>query len=199
LTVVIVCGYGKNWYGIQKYVWHALDKASNAKVKAVIFSGGDTTNESTGGPWEFKTEAEVMGAIAKSEISITGKMTRIILEEKAYNTLTNMLYSKKMIDDENEKIIIVCNEAHLLKVRMAAIKVFGLKSTQKQISFFQLTTGEIENLKILIKTIPEVLGYFIRPIGRRIEYEQWRQRTGRNEQLNFKQFCQKFRNAGELL
>jgi hypothetical protein len=202
LTKAVVCGYGKDWYGIQKYVWYALNIASRARVKAIIFSGGDTTDESTGGPWEFRTEAGVMGAIAKAEISITGKRMRIFLEEEAYNTLTNMLYSKQMIGDENEEIIIVCNETHLWKVKMAAIKVFGLRSVISQrISFcsFPLTTGKSENLKILIKTVPETIGYFFRPLGKRIEYLQWRRRTGRNKNLNFKQFCQKFKNTGELL
>ena len=201
MTVVIVCGYGKNWYRIQKYVWRAFDIASNARVKAIIFSGGDTTNESTGGPWEFKTEAEVMEAIAKTEISITGKTMRTIIEEKAYNTLTNMLYSKQIIDDENEKIIILCNKAHLPKVFFAAIKVFGLKAIGQRISFcpFPLTTGKIENLKILIKTVPEAVGYFFRPLGRRIEYEQWKRRTGRNERMTYKEFCSEFKRTGELI
>ena len=200
MRIVIVCGYGKDFYKLEEYVRFALETANEEKIRAVIFSGGDTTDESSGGPWEFKTEAETMEAVAEKKIFLTGMMTKILKEEKAYNTLTNMLFSKRMIN-ENEKIIIVCNRAHLPKVVFAAIKVFGLESTRRRISFcpFSLTTGRIENLKILIKTVPEVIGYFFRPIGRWIEYLQWKLRTGRNEQLTYKEFCSEFRNTGELL
>lgn len=198
--IVIVCGYGKDWCKLGKYVEFALKTASDAKVRAIVFSGGDTTGESSGGPWEFKTEAETMEAVAKKKIFLTGMMMKILKEKKAYNTLTNMLFSKRMIN-KNEKIIVVCNKAHLWKVRMAAVKVFGLRAVRQQISFcsFSLTTGRIENLKILIKTIPEAVGYFFRPFGRQIEYLQWRMRTGRNEQKKYEEFCSEFRSTGELL
>lgn len=197
--IEIVCGYGKDWHG--EYVIFALETANNANVREIIFSGGDTTDESSGCPWEFKTEAETMEAIAKMEVALTGKMMRILKEEEAYNTLTNMFYSKQMIDDENEEIIVVCNKAHLPKVFFATLKVFGLKAARQRISFysFSLTTGKIENLKILIKTVPEVIGYFFRPIGRRIEYEQWKLRTGRNKQMTYKEFCSEFKRTGELI
>ena len=200
MTKVIVCGYGKDWYKLEEYIRFALETASKARANIIIFSGGDTTSDSTGGPWEFETEAEVMEAIARTEIAVTGKRMKIILEKKAYNTLGNLKNSKQMVD-ENEKIIIICNEAHLWKVRMAAIKVFGLGVLRQRISFypFPLTTGKMENLKILLKTIPEVVGYFIRPLGRRIEYKQWKLRTGRNKQMTYKEFCLKFRNTGELI
>ena len=201
MTVIIACGYGKDWYKLEEYVRFALETANNTGVRAVIFSGGDTTDE-VRGPEGVETEAEMMELIAWESIFLTGKMMSFFLEEKAYNTLTNMLYSKQTIDDENEKIIIVCNKAHLPKVFFAAIKVFGLRSALGQrISFcpFSLTTGRIENLKIFIKTVPEVIGYFFRPLGRRIEYLQWKRRTGRNEQMSYKEFCSEFRNTGELL
>ena len=200
MTIIIVCGYGKDFYKLEEYVRFALETANEEKIRAVIFSGGDTTDE-VSGPEGVETEAEMMELIAWRGIFLTGKMMSFFLEEKAYNTLTNMLYSKQMIDDENEKIIIVCNKAHLLKAKMAAVKVFGLRAVWQQISFcsFSLTTGRIENLKIFIKTIPEVIGYFFRPLGRQIEYLQWKLRTGRNEQLTYKEFCSEFRNTGELL
>ena len=203
MTIVIVCGYGKNWYRLQKYVQHALEIASKAKVKLVIFSGGDTTSDSTSGPWELETEAEVMKAIARIEIATTGKRMKILLEKRAYNTLSNLENSKQMIN-KNEKIIIICNEAHLLKVKFAAIKVFGLGALRQQISFypFLLTTGKMENLKILVKTIPETIGYFFPPLGMCISYLQYRQRTGRKEQIGFWkgfwQFRRKFQ-TGELI
>lgn len=126
---------------------------------------------------------------------------KILLEKKAYNTLGNLENSKQMID-ENEKIIIICNETHLWKVRMAAIKVFGLGALRQRISFhsFPLTTGKIENLKILVKTVLEAIGYFFSPLGVCISYLQYRQRTGRNDQVGFWkgfwQFRQKFRTRG---
>lgn len=197
MTKVIVCGYGKNWNDpMEKYIRHALKTASKTRAWAIIFSGGNTTNE-TNGSW--KTEAEMMDTIAEEMISLTGKPIKIILEEDAYNTLRNLENSKRMINAE--RIIIVCNWFHLPKVVGAAIKVFGLKATWQRISFrpFLLTTGKIENLMILAKTVPEVLGYFIRPLGRRIEYKQWKLRTGRKEQLTYKEFCSKFIPTGELI
>jgi len=200
--IEIVCGYGKNWEKLGEYIRFALETANEAKVRAVILSGGDTTDEISG-PWEeVETEAEIMELIARESIFLTGKMMNFFLEEEAYNTLTNMLYSKQMIDDENEKIIIICNNVHLPKVFFAAIKVFGPHSVMgQQISFcsFPLTVGKIENLKILIKTVPEAVGYFFRPLGRRIEYLQWKQRTGRNEQKSYKEFYAEFKRTGELI
>ncbi len=204
MTKVLTMGYGNDWYRIQRYVWFALKIASEERVSAIIFTGGDTTDKSTGGPWEFKTEAETMKALAKAEIALTGKRMRILLEKNAYDTLSNLENSKRLIDDENEEIVIVCNEAHLLKVKMAAIKVFGLKAACQRISFrpFPLTTGKIENLGILAKTIPEVAGYFFPPWGVCVSYLQYRWRTGRNDQIGFLkgfwQFCQRFR-TGELI
>lgn len=200
MTITIVCGYGKDWSELEEYVRFALETASSAKAKSIIFSGGNTTDKSSG-PWEFRTEAEAMKSIAETEIFLRGKRMRIFLEEEAYNTLTNMLYSKQMINDKNEKIIVVCNKAHLLKVFFATLKVFGLKATRQRISFysFSLTTGKIENLKIFIKTIPEIIGYFFRPLGRRIEYLQWKRRTGRNEQMSYREFCSEFKRTGELI
>ncbi len=201
--IEIVCGYGKNWYGLQKYVRFALEEANKVKARAIISTGGNTTSGSTSGPWEFETEAEVMAAIARIEIAVTGKRMRIFLEKKAYNTLSNLENSKPMIN-ENEDIIIVCNKAHLLKVRMAAIKVFGLKAVQQRISFrpFLLTTGKIESVKTLAKTIPEVAGYFFPPWGVCVSYLQYRWRTGRNDQVGFWkgfwQFRQRFQ-TGELI
>ncbi len=142
-----------------------------------------------------------MATIAQGIIFLKGTPLKILREEEAYNTLTNMLYSSQMIDNEDREVVIVCNKAHLPKVVFATIKVFVFKTVRRRISFypFSLTTGKIENLKILIKTVPEVIGYFFRPLGRKIEYLQWKLRTGRVEKLNFKQFCSKFRPTGELL
>ena len=154
-----------NWKKLERYVLHTLEMANIARARAIIFSGGDTTNKSSGGPWEFRTEAEVMKTIAREKIFLTGKMMSVLLEEKAYNTLSNLENSKQMIN-ENEEIIIVCNKAHLPKVIAAAIRVFGLKAVKQRISFrpFPLTTRKIENLMILfLKTPLEVIGYFFFP------------------------------------
>ena len=204
MTTTVVLGYGKlRNPAIEDYVRYSLKITKKAEADSVIFSGGNTGKAN--GPWE--TEAEMMSIIAEEVISsMTGMVINVIEEEEAWNTLGNMLYSKRLIyelaDGENEEIIIVYNEAHRLKVKFAAIKVFGLKAVKQRISFrpFPLTTGKIENLMILfLKTPLEVIGYFFRPLGRRIEYEQWKRRTGRNEQKSYREFCSEFRNTGELI
>ena len=204
MTVVLNLGYGMNWETLREYVLQALKEANKARARAIIFTGGNTSDESSDGPWEFETEAETMEAIAKTEISLTGKRMEIFLEKKAFDTLSNLENSKEFIDNENEEIIIVCNKAHLLKVIAAAIKVFGVKMVRQQISFrpFPLTTGKIENLMILAITIPEVIGYFFPSWGVCVSYLQYRWRTGRNDQVGFRKGFWQFRrrfNTGELI
>ncbi len=201
MTTEVVCGYGvlRNQV-IEDYVEYSLKTAKKIKADTIIFSGGNTGKAN--GLW--KTEAEMMSIIAEEVISsMTGMIIEVIEEEEAWNTLGNMLYSKWLIDNKTEKIVVVCNRFHLPKVIAATIRVFGLKRVYQRISFrpFPLTTGKVENLKILAKTVPEVIGYFyfFRPLGRRIEYKQWKRRTGRNEQLSYKEFCLKFRKTGELI
>lgn len=201
MTKAVIFGYGKDSGSVMKYVKFGFRTAKKAGAETIITTGGDTSNESNN-PWLAETEAEMMGNIIRDIISLTGRRVKILEEKRAYNTLTNVLYiALEQMIDETEKVIIVCNKAHFPKVFFATVKVLGLRATMQRISFhpFPLTTGKIENLMILAKTVPEVLGYFIRPLGRRIEWIQYNQRTGRNKQLTYKEFCSKFRKTGELI
>ncbi len=47
LATVIVCGYGKNWSEeMKEYVEFALQVAKKTVAEKIIFSGGDTADES---------------------------------------------------------------------------------------------------------------------------------------------------------
>ncbi len=203
--VMIVCGYGKMKTGaIVDYVKYSIRLARREIVNIIIYSGGDTTDESNG---SWKTEAEMLMAI-KNDFCFGEWMpeTVFLKEEKSYNTLTNILYSIKLLADDNiGQLVVVCNRFHLIKTNIVCLKICGLRNmkhwtSDRRLVFcaFPLTKRASENIKILLKTIPETLGYFIRPIGRRLEYLQYQKRTGRNEQINFWQFCVKFIPTGEL-
>lgn len=203
---VIVCGYGKvKSRDIVEYLKFALKKALKYDIGLIIPTGGDTADDKNG---HWLTEAEMLKQISKdilAEWYPRNCRIELLEENEAYNTLTNILYSLKIAENKElgkfGKVFIVCNRMHFGKILMASIKLFGLKETHRRVSIntFPLTKRVGENLKILVKTIPESIGYFIRPIGRRIEYWQWKQRTGRNENLNFCQFCARYIPTGELL
>lgn len=208
VVAVIVCSYGKNMTKIIiDYVESTVDEitkkfALKGEYCRIIVSGGNTE----AGDCKWRTEASMMKVaisrtIAKKSLP---DMISVEAEHSAYNTLTNILFSKQVFGNEINnfsEIIIVCNKAYFIKNVFACIKVFGVKTVSRKVSFcpFPLTVRKRENIKILLKTGPEVIGYFIRPIGRRLEYWQWKIRIGRNERINFWQFCQRFMPKGELL
>ena len=183
---------------MEQYVAYALFVALKEKAGKVIFSGGDTTDKKNG---EWDTESEMMKKIALDVIKNHPALRHLDLAEEkdAYNTLGNLLHSKRKISS-SERIIIVCNKAHLAKTKAAAIKTFGIKG-MRQIKFYSLplTIRKKENFRIYLKTAGESIGYFIRPIGRRIEWWQWRLRAGRKEKVGFWQFCRRYVPTGDLL
>lgn len=207
---MIICGYGKiKSRGIVEYLNFALSKSLEHDVGLIIPTGGNTTDDRNG---HWTTEAEMLKETLKNIIDWTDLVSiqtmekklamEIIEENKAYNTLTNIFYSMKMTKDilvKTDKIYIVCNTAHSIKVLFASIKILGLRVTKRQIviCLFPLTKRVSENVKTFLKTPVEVFGYFYRPFGRYLEYWQWRIRTGRNERLNYWQFRLKYR--GELV
>lgn len=193
---MIVCGYGKRENSsIFNYVEFCMLVAVKYIINLIIFSGGNTTDECNG---SWKTEAGMMEIIAN-----TMKIGRVRFqkEEKAYNTLTNILFSLKMFKhdvSESDKIFIVCNTAHVIKVFFASIKIFGLTATKRQVVIcpYPLTKRASENIKTFLKTPFEAFGYFFRPFGWYLEYWQWWLRTGRNERVGYWQF--RLRHRGEL-
>lgn len=207
-NVMIVCGYGKKKSrDIVEYLDFSLRKALDYDIDLIIPTGGDTTDDSNG---HWITEAEMLKKTLKNiidwrdlislkELERMMKM-EIIEENEAYNTITNILNSNRMIaGSKADKIYIVCNTAHSIKVLFAAIKIFGIQATRRQIVFcpFPLTKRVKENVKTFLKTPLEVFGYFYRPFGCYLEYWQWRLRTGRNERLGYWEFRIKYR--GELI
>lgn len=200
-AVMIICGYGKiKSRGISKYLDFALSNAFKHDVGLIIPTGGDTTDDSNG---HWITEAEMLKETLENIIDSTDLVSwqtmkrmmemEIVEENKAYNTLTNILYSIKMIKGDiakTDKIFIVCNTAHLIKVLFALIKIFGLKAIKRRVVIcpFPLTRRVGENIKTFLKTPIEVFGYFFRPFGWYLEYWQWWLRTGRNERIGYWKF-----------
>lgn len=198
-ATVIVCGYGKErTWAMEQYVAYSLFVALKEKAENVIFSGGNTTDKRDG---DWDTESEMMRVIALDvmEVHLTLQYINLVKEEKAYNTLGNLLHSKRKIGS-TEKIIVVCNKAHLVKTRIAAVRIFGIKAARR-ITFysFPLVLKKREIFRIYLKTIGETIGYFLRPVGRRIEWLQWRLRSGRKKKIDFWQFCLRYIPTGDLL
>lgn len=208
VKAVIVCGYGKRpTSNIICYVWSLLsdlatDFAAKKEPYRIIVSGGDTENHH-----KWKTEAHMMEYVIKLVMKKRGmpkNMMTIEAENSAYNTPTNILFSKRMLGDNfgyYTEIIIVCNEAHLAKTVFASFKIFGSKTMSKKVSFYTypITNGFSQNIKTYLKTPFEVFGYFFRPAGKLLEYWQWCVRNGRNSRMSFCKFCETFTKSGELM
>jgi len=206
-TVVIVCGYGKKTTGDMidyiesSFCEIAKDFALKGEHCTVIVSGGDTEN----GKW--KTEAEMMKVVINRMIARKGlpkNMIQVEPEVCAYNTLTNIMFSNRLLGreaDNPDTIAVVCNESHYPKTMFACFKVFGLEMSAEKVIFytFPLTKRFSENIKTYFKTGFEIFGYFFRPFGRYLEYWQWRLRTGRNERLSYWRFRLKYAKSGELI
>lgn len=190
----IVFGYGKTWnYKEEQYLKYALKVAKKGGISLLVMTGGDTTNKSNG-PWQ--TEAEMLRIKMEELISQKNLDIRVVEENEAYNTPTNLLYSLRMaLGYRTEKIFIVCNRAHLAKVFFSSIKILGLEATKNMIVFcpFLLTTRFSENVKTYLKMPIEIFGYFYRPFGCYLEYWQMKLRTGRNERPGYWKFRVKYR------
>jgi hypothetical protein len=131
-NVFIVDGYGKGITPIKtKYIESAVDRIASFIIKGehctVILTGGDTEN----GIW--KTEAEMMKVIVNRIIANKGlpkNLISIMTEEYAYNTLTNIHLSRQKLGVgiyDFDRIIIVCNEAHIIKICLLALRYLAAK------------------------------------------------------------------------
>lgn len=205
---VIVCGYGKKPteamfnYIVALLDYLATDFISKGERCRVIVSGGNTEYHQ-----KWTTEAELMENIFKWLIKRKGlskDMISIETEDFAYNTFQNIFLSNRLLGNKAnnfKNIIVASNEAHFVKNLFACLKVFGSRTISRKVIFFTfpLTDRFGENIKIYFKTVFEAFGYYFRPFGRYLEYLQWRQRTGRNEHLDYWQFCLRSIRSGELI
>jgi hypothetical protein len=187
-TVVIVLGYGKKDHPkMREYVKSATNYALRLvklgiRVK-LVFSGGDTEDSKY-----WQTEAQMMRDIAL-ELLGTSDMKECLnlevhLEEKAYNTRTNLEYSEKLLQNVYMPMIVIFgNHAHRFKIWFCARwLVFRHVHKKIKIITYPISVRRVENLKIYIKTLIEITGWIIRPIGRKMEDIQRVKRTERHLQ-----------------
>lgn len=188
-VAIVVCGYGMmRCPSIEAYVKYVAEialKEAQKNQALLIFSGGDTTDEKNG-PW--RNEAELMYTIG---VELFGKSlwNLVYLETESFNTLTNIKYSRALaeavIKRESDEMIIVCSSSHFLKVFFATVSLLGwrralFKTKIKSFPLIKRWSGEY--VKILLKTIPEVIGYFVPFIGTKIQALQYKKRTGRHKE-----------------
>lgn len=151
----------------------------------LVFSGGDTEDNSR---WE--TEAVMLRSVAMEFDNICRLRPRLFkeasvhLERNAYNTRTKLVYSRHLIEITEghvpNRIIIWGNTAHRLKIWYCAKRIaFRHPRFKVKICTYPISQRKIENLKIYLKTLIEILGYVIHPLGKAIETRQKNQRTGR--------------------
>lgn len=190
----IVCGYGKiKTENIENYIRFVLEKALKLSkifqniVKVVILFSGGNTSRVANGPWN--TEAEMMELIAEkilSELKIPSNLIfEFIKEENSFNTITNIKFSKQKLENYIhfqftaeiiKNIKVFCNRTHKIKVFFALLKIFGRKAFLIEIFSFPVIKEFFSNIKILLYTIPEVIGYFVPWIGKIIEDKQLKMR-----------------------
>ena len=118
----------------------AIDYLNNHPGTKVIVSGGLSDGQ-------LASEAQVMAwYLEKNDIS----PSRIILEEEASNTLENVVFSKKRLEELYHEplrdIVIVTSDYHMLRVQMiakrAGIKAGGFKSPSPANLYQQYATRE---------------------------------------------------------
>ena len=97
----------------------ALDYLENHPDMTVVVSGGQ-------GPDEHVTEARAM---ADYLIEQGVKEERILLEEASHNTVQNLRYTARLLEEEGydmeQDIVVVSNGFHLTRVRMLFDRVWG--------------------------------------------------------------------------
>lgn len=79
----------------------------------IIVSGGQGKNE-------WLSEAEAMkNYLVKNEIDVN----RILMEDKSTSTQENLVYSMKLYDMKNKKIVLISNQFHVYRIEKMALKL----------------------------------------------------------------------------
>ncbi|MBE5883731.1 MAG: YdcF family protein [Lachnospiraceae bacterium] len=99
-------------YVLQKRLDAALDYLRNNPETLVIVSGGQGSNEpisEAAGMESYLLEA----GIAKE---------RILLEDKSTNTCENLVFSEKLLDKSNDRVVLITNNFHMFRASRIAKK-----------------------------------------------------------------------------
>lgn len=116
--VGLVCGYGTDIDDrLRSYTAAIAEWARTARPDAVILSGGLT------GGQRLPSEAAILASL----LSRIVPETRLVLEERAYTTLHNLIYARDAIvelEGEGAEVVIFCDYARALKVALLARVVF---------------------------------------------------------------------------
>jgi hypothetical protein len=122
--VGLVCGYGTDIDDrLRSYVGAVADWVRTAQPDALILSGGLTGGRCV--PSEAAILASLLSAV------IPG--TRLVLEERAYTTLHNLLYAHHtltQLDGEDMEVVIFCDYARALKVALLTPVIFRSYKTR---------------------------------------------------------------------
>lgn len=130
IDVIIILGQGVNPDGtvpehVQHEIIYALDLCKKQNIPAIIFSGNywGLKKHSTTQP----SEAEAMKKFAELH---QPENTQLIVEDTSQDTISNMIFSKVIIDEHNwRNILILSVTPHLFRVKFIVDRVFGEKYT----------------------------------------------------------------------
>jgi hypothetical protein len=159
--VAIVCGYGTDEDDrLRGYVEAVAASVHRAAPSVLIISGGFT-----GGP-NRPSEAALIARLVRPEISVT----EIIVEERAYSSLHNLLYAREEIIRRNlsdREIVIICDQVRALKVRILARLVF--RESRTTVVVLSRAESLAAYLVQFPSTVVQVLGALFPLVARQIE------------------------------
>lgn len=130
VDVIIILGQGVNPDGtvpehVQHEIIYALDLCKKQNIPAIIFSGNywGLKKHSTTQP----SEAEAMKKFTESQ---QPKNIQLIIEDTSQDTISNMVFSKAIIDKHNwRNVLIFSVTPHLFRVKYIVDRIFGDKYT----------------------------------------------------------------------
>jgi len=146
-ALVVVLGYGCHLTEpMRKYLDYVVSFVSTNDVAAVVTTGGYTNRKSAPGV----SEAGMMAAYLKEQ----GITVPIILEENSVTTNENLHGVARIMREQqltNKRVIIFCDNARNLKVKILARLILGRWPKTKT---YGLTKGLIPKIKQLVIATP---------------------------------------------
>jgi hypothetical protein len=159
--VAIVCGYGTDKDDrLREYVDAVAASVQRSAPSVLIISGGFT-----GGP-DRPSEAALIARLLRPAIPAT----EVILEERAYSSLHNLLYAREEIVRRRltaREIVIVCDQVRGMKVRILARLLF--RRSRKTVVALPRAESLSAYLVQFPSTVVQVLGALLPVVARQIE------------------------------
>lgn len=120
-----------------------LEFLKQGLVKRILFAGGGPRRT------DLPREAEAMSNYALSKGNVSS--SQMLLEKESYTTFGNFYYSKKILEDEKLRTILVyTDDINMLKAGLFATKIFGTAYEIKKYGFWPELALE-KTLKFIIQ------------------------------------------------